>query len=181
MRVSGKRGLRATMSPPKPQPISAISTCFITLGVVFVDTVESLKAGKCVVQSIASGLAGLVREKLACARLHRLPARMSRLTIVEHDLRMDSRVLSACRISSLASEFARHFGRCRLEAFDILRAFGAFAVALSSATVAKKRCHSIGLDRTKYKQVRLLGFDCRETKKISMVVIPQQWISPHAS
>ena len=65
MRVFGKRGLRATRRPPKPQPMSAISTCFVRAGGdVGVGNAEacfwvSMKAGKCVDQSISAGLAGL--------------------------------------------------------------------------------------------------------------------------
>jgi hypothetical protein len=65
MRVVGKRGLRATRRPPKPQPMSAISTCFVRAGGdVKGGDVEacfwvSMKAGKCFDQSISAGLAGL--------------------------------------------------------------------------------------------------------------------------
>jgi hypothetical protein len=65
MRVFGKRGLRATRRPPKPQPMSAISTCFVRgCGDAGVGDAEacfwvSMKAGKCFGQSISAGLAGL--------------------------------------------------------------------------------------------------------------------------
>ena len=68
MRVCGKRGLRAMRRPPKPQPMSAISTCFAmaggAIGVGEADAwacaVGSTKAGKCFDQSISEGLAGLI-------------------------------------------------------------------------------------------------------------------------
>ena len=72
MRVFGKRGLRATRRPPKPQPMSAISTCFVSAGgnVDGGDDEDAVavactwvgvrtKAGKCFDQSISDGLAGL--------------------------------------------------------------------------------------------------------------------------
>ena len=75
MRVFGKTGLRATRRPPKPQPMSAISTCFVRVGGGSGDDVDggeadagagawiwvrvSTKAGKCFDQSISDGLAGL--------------------------------------------------------------------------------------------------------------------------
>jgi hypothetical protein len=65
MRVFGKRGLRATRRPPKPQPTSAISTFFVRVGGdVGVGDAEvclwvSMKAGKCFDQSISAGLVGL--------------------------------------------------------------------------------------------------------------------------
>lgn len=46
--MSGSLGASATSSPPKPQPMSAISTGFPAAAV-----------GKCVLQSIAAGFAGL--------------------------------------------------------------------------------------------------------------------------
>lgn len=56
MRESGYFGERATVRPPKPQPISAIETRFVKVVVVFVGgEVESMKAGKCVDQSICDG------------------------------------------------------------------------------------------------------------------------------
>jgi hypothetical protein len=65
MRVFGKRGLRATRRPPKPQPTSAISTFFVRAGGdVGVGDAKarlwvSMKAGKCFDQSISAGLVGL--------------------------------------------------------------------------------------------------------------------------
>jgi hypothetical protein len=65
MSVLGKRGLSATRRPPKPQPMSAISTCFIMRGSEpGVRDAEawvcvSTKAGKCFDQFISEGLAGL--------------------------------------------------------------------------------------------------------------------------
>jgi hypothetical protein len=65
MRVFGKRGLRATRRPPKPQPTSAISTFFVRAGGgVGVGDAEArlwvlMKAGKCFDQSISAGLVGL--------------------------------------------------------------------------------------------------------------------------
>jgi hypothetical protein len=74
MSVLGKRGLSATRRPPKPQPISAISTCFFmggsVRGVGDVDdwVCVSMKAGKCFDQSISEGLVGLLFHHMSVWR-----------------------------------------------------------------------------------------------------------------
>ena len=72
MSVVGNSGLNATMSPPKPQPMSAISTWRVMGGGLRADSLGSvdsaLKAGKCADQSIESGFAGLCRWFVSRAR-----------------------------------------------------------------------------------------------------------------
>lgn len=90
------------MRPPKPQPMSAISTCFVSFTGMLDVVSLILKAGKCVVQSIVSGQVGLCSNISLCrGQVTSFTVR----TIARHGLRRGLHGLAVGRISSWASVF----------------------------------------------------------------------------